>query len=349
MDFSLLKTLTETPGVSGREERVRAIVADQFSGLTEQVTVDAMGNLIGHIAGKGPRVALIAHMDEIGFLVSKIEPEGFVRVMPVGGIDSRIFPAQQVVVHGREDLPGIVGSVPPHLMKDEGKEAGKAPPIEEGFIDLGLPSDKISELVKIGDPVSFATRSWENEISFFGKALDDRAGLFVMLEAVRQASGIDANLFLIASTQEEYGLRGVGPAVHAVHPDIAIALEGTVASDTPGLNLPANTTPTGQGKGPEIRLTDRRMIADRDLANYLIGLAQAKGIPHQVIVKQTGATDAAAGQVTASGVRAGAVSVPARYIHTPAAMVRKSDVVHTIALVRAFVETASQFGSPPGL
>lgn len=344
MDFSLLKTLTETPGVSGREERVRRLVADQFSRLTDQVTVDATGNLIGHISGKGPGVALIAHMDEIGFLVSKIEPEGFVRVMPVGGIDRRVFPAQQVIVHGREDLPGIVGSVPPHLLKGEGKEAEKSPPIEEGFIDLGLPADRVREMIRIGDPVTFATRSWENEISFIGKALDDRVGLFVMLEAVRQATRIDANLFLIASTQEEYGLRGVAAAVYSVNPDIVVALEGTVASDTPSLNLPANTTPTVQGRGPEIRLTDKRMIADRDLADYLIRLAEDRGIPHQVIVKQTGATDAAAAQVTASGVRAGAVSIPARYIHTPAAMVRKSDVVHAIALVCAFIETASQFG-----
>jgi endoglucanase len=305
-----------------------------------------MGNLIGHVAGRGPRVALVAHMDEIGFLVSKIEPEGFLRVMPVGGIDSRVFSAQQVVVHGRRDLPGVAGSVPPHLQKNEGKESAKAPPIEEGFIDLGLPADKVRELVSVGDPVTFATRSWDNEFSFFGKALDDRLGLFVILEAARQAAEIEADLFLIASTQEEYGLRGVGPAIYGVNPRIVLALEGTVASDTPGLNLAANTTPTVQGKGPEIRLTDKRMIADRELADYLSRLAAERGIPHQMIVKQTGATDAAAGQLVAAGMRVGAVSVPVRYIHTPSAVARKSDVLHTIGLIRAFIETASQFERP---
>jgi putative aminopeptidase FrvX len=345
MDYTLLTTLTQTPGVSGREERVRALVAEQFASLEALTTTDAMGNLIGHIPGKkGLRVALMAHMDEIGFLVSKIEADGFIRVMPVGGVDPRIFSAQQVVVHGRRELQGVVGSIPPHLVKKKNaSEAKEALPIEESFIDLGLSAGEVSRLVAIGDPVTFATRSWENEHSFFGKALDDRVGLFVMLAAVRQARNIDCDLMLIASTQEEYGLRGAGPAVFSAKPQIAIALEGTVASDTPGLKLPANVPATAQGRGPEIRLTDRGMIADRTLADFLIETARSHEIPHQVIVKNTGATDAAAGQVTAAGVKACAVSVPTRYIHAPVGIVRKSDVAHTAALIAAFLERVSEF------
>lgn len=345
MDFSPLTILTQTPGVSGREERVRALVVEQFEALEAITTTDAMGNLIGHLPGqKGLRVALMAHMDEVGFLVSKIEAEGFIRVMPVGGVDARIFGAQQVVVHGRRDLPGIVGSVPPHLLKKKDASDSKAAlPIEDSFIDLGLPADEVTDQVAIGDPVTFATHSWENEISFFGKALDDRVGLFVMLAAVRQARKIDCDLMLIASTQEEYGLRGAGPAVFAAAPDIAVALEGTVASDTPGLMLPPNVRTTAQGLGPEIRLTDRGMIADRDLTDFLIETARQREIPHQLIVKNTGATDAAAGQVAAAGVRVGAVSVPTRYIHAPVGIVRKNDVIHTITLMAAFLERISEF------
>ncbi|UCF93226.1 MAG: hypothetical protein JSW39_03435 [Desulfobacterales bacterium] len=343
MDFSFLKQLTETPGVSGSEEPVRRLVAERLAPITREVTVDAMGNLIAHLPGAGPRVALIAHMDEVGFLVSKIEAAGFLRVVPMGGIDRRVFGAQKVIVHGREELPGVVGSVPPHLAGGGAPEDEKATPIEEGFIDLGLPADVVSELVKIGDPITFATQSWENATSFFAKALDDRVGLFVMLEAARQAVTVDCDLFLIASTQEEYGLRGAGPAVYSVRPEVVLALEGTVACDTPGLKLPANMTPTAQGQGPEIRLTDKRMISDKGLADFLDRLAAEAGIPHQTIVKKVGATDAAAGQIAGAGVRVCAVAVPTRYIHAPASLVLKADVAHTVALVSTFLQAASRF------
>jgi putative aminopeptidase FrvX len=342
MEFSLLTRLTETPGISGREEGVRDLIAEQLSAVTDETSTDAMGNLIGHIPGKGPRVVLIAHMDEIGFMVSKIDKDGFIRVMPVGGVDQQIFWAQKVIVHGRKNLPGVVGSVPPHLIKKaDGTENKGAPSIEEGFIDPGLPSEMILDLVKVGDPVTFATCSWENEVSFFAKALDDRVGLFVMIEAVKQAKKIDCDLFLIASTQEEYGLRGAGPAVYSVAPQFVIALEGTVASDTPNLKLPANTIPTALGKGPEIRLSDKRMISNRQLADFLVLCAKEAGILHQVVVKNTGATDAAVAQVSAAGVKSCAVSVPTRYIHAPISVARKADISQTTALVAEFLKRAS--------
>ncbi len=344
MDFSLLTRLTETPGISGREEKVREIMAEQISYMDAETTTDAMGNFIAHIPGKGPRVALIAHMDEVGFIVSRIEKEGFIRVMPVGGVDQQVFWAQKVTVHGREDLAGIVGTVPPHLMKKAKGQEDKNSTllIEEGFIDLGLPPEMIFDLVQIGDPVTFATRSWENDISFFGKAIDDRVGLFVMLESAKQSEKFDCDLFLIASTQEEYGLRGAGPAIYSIAPQITIALEGTVASDTPNLKLPSNTEPTGQGKGPEIRLTDRRMISDRQLADFLVLLAKEQGISHQVVVKNTGATDAAACQISAAGTKVCAVSVPTRYIHGPVSVARKTDIYESVVLISKFLKRVSE-------
>jgi endoglucanase len=343
MQYDLLKQLSDMPGVSGREERVREWLSGQLADRATGMTTDAMGSLIVHIPGHGPRVALIAHMDEIGFLVSKIEPEGFVRVMPVGGVDARVFGAQQVIVHGRRDLPGLVGSIPPHLLKKgRGADNKAALSIEESFIDLGLPADTVMQAVAVGDPVTFATGSWHNEHVFCGKALDDRIGLFVMLAALGQAQKIDADLFLIASTQEEVGLRGARPAVFSTQPHIVLALEGTVASDTPGLKLPPNTLATCQGKGPEIRLSDRGMFSNRKLADFLIGLAASADIPHQVIVKNTGSTDAAAGQMAGAGARVCTVSVPVRYIHAPAGMARKADIMHTVQLITAFLEHASE-------
>ena len=344
MDYALLKRLTETAGISGREERVRALISEQIAKFNLQGgTTDAMGNLVAYKTGKGPRVALVAHMDEVGFMVSKIDRQGFVRVMPVGGVESQVFCAQKVIVHGDRDLPGVVGSVPPHLRKKRGNSAKETLPIAEGFIDLGLPPKEVHASVSVGDPVTFATQSWENQTSFFGKALDDRLGLFVMIKALEQVNDMDCNLALIASTQEEYGLRGVGPALFKTKPDIALILEGTVASDTPGLKLPPNVSPTEQGKGPEIRLSDKRMLADRRLADFLVKMANEKGLVHQLVVKNTGATDAAAGQLIAEGVVVGAVSVPTRYIHAPISMALKADITQTVNLVQTFLENISKY------
>jgi putative aminopeptidase FrvX len=343
MDYALLTQLTETAAVSGREERMRMLLGGLLSGLGMQSSTDPLGNLIAHKGGTGPRVALVAHMDEVGFMVSKVESQGFVRVMPVGGVDPQVLGAQKVIVHGKQDLPGVVGSVPPHLRKKNGVETKEMVPVEESFIDLGLPPEQVLAQVTVGDPVTFATLSWENPTAFFGKALDDRLGLFLMLTALKKARNIDCDLVLIASTQEEYGLRGVGPALFKTEPQVALILEGTVASDTPGLKLPANVTPTEQGKGPEIRLSDGRMLADRRLADFLADLARQRGIAHQVVVKNTGATDAAAGQLVGRGIVAGALSVPTRYIHAPISMARKSDIDQSVALVIAFLENASRF------
>jgi endoglucanase len=345
MDFALLTQLTETAGISGREERVRDLVSAQLTKISADIRVDAMGNLIGHLPGKGPRVALMAHMDEIGFMVSKIEKEGFVRVMPVGGVDAQVFGAQKVLVHGRRELPGVVGSIPPHLRKSKNaKERQMVPPIEEGFVDLGLPPERVAEWVSVGDPVTFATRSWENETSFFGKALDDRVGLFVMLAAAQRAQNRSCDLFLIASTQEEYGLRGASAALFPIQPQIGLALEGTVASDMPGLKLAPNAPATIQGGGPEIRLSDSRMLSNRQLADALIQVARDSHIPHQVIVKNFGTTDATAMQTTARGVKTCVVSVPTRYIHAPISIARKTDIERTIDLIAAFLERAAAPG-----
>jgi endoglucanase len=344
MDFGLLTQLVDTAGVSGREERVREWLAGQLADIAQDIATDAMGSLIAHVPGRGPKVALVAHMDEIGFLVSNIETSGYIRVMPVGGVDARVFGAQKVMVHGRRDLPGVVGSVPPHLLKkNDGTQHKEALPIEDSFIDLGLPAEEVLQSVQLGDPVTFATASWQNEHAFFGKALDDRVGLFVMLSAVRQAARIGCDLYLIGSVQEEYGLRGAGPAIFAVRPDIALALEGTVASDTPGLKLPPNTVPTAQGKGPEIRLSDRGMLSNRMVADGLLDLARKAGIPCQVVVKNTGSTDAAAAQTAGAGARVCTLSVPVRYIHAPIGLVRKTDIRHSVELLAAFLENAGDF------
>jgi len=354
MDYGLLKRLTEAPGLPGREAAVREILAGELARFRADLETDALGNLIAHVKGAGPRVLLQAHLDEVGCLVSRVDEQGFVRVMPVGVIDPRVFYGQRVVVHGREDLPGLVGTSPPVLPAGFGgsaaspasSQAGGGPAMEDCYIDLGLPAGRVAELVEIGDAVTFPGQAYETETCFCGKALDDRVGLFVLVEALGRAEKIDCDLFLVGSVQEEYGLRGAGPAAFAVQPDLAVALEGTFALDTPGLNLPANLTPTRLGLGPEIRLGDGTALADRSLVRFLSQLARERDIRHQVIIKKAGATDAGPIQVSGRGARVTVISLPVRYAHAPTSLISKSDLEETVRLAAAFLEQASRYGEP---
>ncbi|MBW1712598.1 MAG: M42 family peptidase [Deltaproteobacteria bacterium] len=342
MDFDLLKKLTQTSGISGWENRVREIMDRQFQTLGAEVSRDRLGNVIAHLPGKGPKMALAAHMDEVGLLVSKIEPEGFLRVIPVGDLDWRACLSQTVIVHGREDLPGVVGSTPPGFSRPDPKGDKKAA-WESCFVDLGLAPAEVEAKIKLGDPITFTPSWFENQRSIYAKALDDRAGLFVMIEAVKAAHKINCDLHLIATVQEEIGLRGVGPAVFGISPDIFIALEGTFSPDTPGLKLPANISPTRVGLGPEIRISDRVMLSDRQLADWLSALAGEAGLPCQTAVKNFGNTDASQAQVTSGGSRALALSVPVRYLHCPIGLVDKGDLKSTVELTALALQQADQF------
>ena len=344
MDYALLKRLTETVGPSGCENAVWELMAETLREMGDRVEIkrDPLGNLIAHIQGDGPRVLLTAHMDEVGLIVSKIEPQGFLRVMTLGGIDPRVLYGQTVVVHGRSVVRGVVGTEPPHLRSGDSNAGQKSVSIDDCFIDLGLPPEKVEDLVRIGDVITYTADSWETETSFFGKALDDRVGVFSILEAVKRIDRIDCDLFVVGSVQEENGLRGAGPSAFAIQPHVALAVEGTFAIDVPGPPPPANLTKTTLGLGPEIRMTDRAMVADRDFVRFLCHLAEENNIPHQVIVKKFGGTDAAPIQTTAGGTKVSTISVPVRYIHAPVGVVNKSDVENTVKLISAFLREAQK-------
>ncbi len=337
MNWKLLEELCNTPGVSGHEKAVADIFRGEISAFTSEITTDAVGNVIAHIPGDGPRVALDAHSDEVGFIVSHIDEAGFVRVIPLGGIDPRVFYAQRVVVHGSEQLKGVVGAVPPHLLSKDA-DRDKSVPINEAFIDLGMNAETVHEKVRVGDIVTFDSKFEDVGEAFIGKAFDDRIGIFTMIEAVRAAKKIDCDLYLVAAVQEERGLRGAVCAARAVRPEIALALEGTVANDLPG--VPPHKQFARQKFGPELRLTDRLLIADRALVDFLAELADKNGIPKQFTVKSMGTTNASAIQTSTVGTRVAAISVPVRYIHGPNGLVRKIDIEHQVKLVTAFLESA---------
>jgi len=341
MNWQLLKKLCDTPGLPGAEDKIRDIVRREFSTLTSEIEVDAIGNIIAHIPGDGPRLMLDGHMDEVGFMVSHIDKSGFIKVISLGGIDPRVFYAQRLVIWGKEPVIGIVGAVPPHLTRNDKSSRDTATPIEDCFIDTGFSAEKVFDLVKIGDLVTFDRECIETDETLIGKAFDDRAGIFMMLEGAKMAKNFGCDLYLVGTVQEESGLKGASTAAFGIEPDIAVSLEGTVANDIPG--APENKKFAHQGNGPEIRLSDGAFIADRKWSFFILELAEKANIPHQIMVKKVGGTNAARIQLIRTGVKTTALSVPVRYIHSPQGIVRKSDLEAGVKLVAKIIESADEF------
>lgn len=339
MNIKLLKKLCDTPGMPGGEDKIKKIVVSELKKFTKKITKDKMGNLIAHIPGKGPKLVLDAHMDEVGCMVNHIDSKGFLRVTPLGGMDPRVFYAQRLVVWGKRPLIGMVAAIPPHISNNSNNK--EAPEVDDCLIDLGLPPEKVSKLVKIGDHVSFDTQLEETEDAIISKALDDRIGLFVFIEALKKKLKINCNLYITATVQEEAGLRGARIITPVIEPDFVVALEGTVAMDIPGIT--EHKTLANVGKGPEIRLSDRFLVADRKFSFFITDLAEKKKIPYQVTVKKAGSTNATAMQVTGKGAKATVVSVPTRYLHSPSSIAYKSDIKHTINLIAALLENINKF------
>jgi endoglucanase len=340
VDVELLRALTQTPGIASREDKVRDVVAKYLRPLVDDLTVDALGNLIGHRQGMGgPRIAIAAHMDEIGFLVRHIDDKGFLRIQRVGGFDPRVLVAQRVTVHPRtgESLPGVLqpGTKPIHLQQAGEKSDLK---LEDLFIDLGLPVETVKERVRIGDMVTLERDLIEVGDTVVSKALDDRLGVYVMIEAVRKATASTAEIFAIATTQEEIGLRGAVAAAYAIEPDVTIALDVTIAGDIPGSTSDAHVTSLGSGTA--IKVLDSSQIANPKIVDHLRNLAEDLDIPHQDEILPFGGTDAGAFQTSRGGRATCTISIPTRYVHTVNEMAHTGDIQASVDLLAAFLDAA---------
>lgn len=332
-----LKRLSEAAGVSGREDEVRQIIIDAIADQVDEYRVDSIGNVIALKKGDGSsdlKVMVAAHMDEVGFMISQIEENGLLRFFKVGGLDDRILPAKVLWI-GDKKVPGVIGIKPVHLVKRE--EVQKPIKYEQLAIDIGASSKAEAEkLVQRGDYATFAAefvelnpegKSWR---TVRGKAFDDRAGCAVLLKLLNTQYPFD--LYAVFSTQEEVGLRGAQVAAFAVEPDLALALEGTGANEIP---TKKDVSPsTRLGHGPAITIMDRSFIADRRLVRLLIDTAKELDIPYQIKQPGIGGTDAGAIHRSKEGVPSVTVSIPCRYIHSPAAILSLDDFDHTVQLVR---------------
>ncbi|MCA9878454.1 MAG: M42 family metallopeptidase [Thermomicrobiales bacterium] len=341
INFALLKRLCEAPGVASREDQVRAIVIEELRPLVNDLRVDALGNVIGTRRGNGPTVMIAGHMDEIGFLVSHIDDQGFLRIQPVGGFDPRTLVAQRALVHAQDGTayPGAIqpGAKPIHILD---KSEIKPAKLEELFVDIGLPGDRVRELIDIGDMVTLDRSLIAAGDCVMGKALDDRVGVFVMIEALRAAASSNATVVAVATTQEEVGLRGAETSAYAVQPDIAIALDVTLALDIPG--MPSEMAVTRVGDGVAIKVMDSSHLAHPALLRHFKELARQHEIPFQMEILPRGGTDAAPMQRARAGAPAITLSIPTRYVHTTNETASTSDIAATIALLARFIEDAGQ-------
>lgn len=342
MNIALLKQLSESAGVSGREERVRDILRPHFDKAFDKVSVDAMGNLVGRRKSKSKdakRVLIAAHMDEIGFYVRHIDDRGYLRISNVGGFDTRNLLARRVRVQATsgEDLIGLMnpGGRPVHIAKEEDRK--KIPEIGDFIIDLCLPADVVKAKVRIGDPVTLVQEFVEIGDCVSGKCLDNRVGAWVALEAMKKVRNPKYDVTIAATVQEEVGLRGAAPVAYAVEPDIAIALDTTLCCDTPG--VPEEERVTQFGRGVAIKIADGASIGDRKTVDAFAKVGNDRQIPYQFALLPRGGTDAGSMQRVREGTRAVSICVPTRNIHTVTECCHKADLQSAIDLLAAWLET----------
>ncbi|WP_049970964.1 M42 family metallopeptidase [Haladaptatus cibarius] len=335
-DFELLRELTETSGAPGYEDRIRNVVRRELEEEVDEIRTDAMGNVVGTIEGESNyEVAVPAHMDEIGFMVTHVNEDGFLSIDSLGGWDSRILRAQRVTVHAEdEDLTGVIGSTPPHLLDDDEDEQD----VSDVYIDLGLSAEEAESRVSVGDIVTMEQTTTRVGDHVSGKALDDRVCLFAMLEAAKRIENPSVTIHFCATVQEEIGLRGAEALGVDVDPDLAVALDVTVANDIPKVKYEKDYV-TRLGEGTAIKLKDGSVVTSPKVHRRMRELAAERDIEHQLEVLPSGGTDTAGFQNTHGAKPVGAISIPTRYLHTVTESAHGDDISATIDLLTAFLET----------
>ncbi len=338
--IELLEDLIKREGVPGFEGPIRERIRELIEDKVEEVKIDNLGNLYALIKGEGPHIALFAHMDEVGMVVSNIDEDGLVYFRKMGGIDDRILPSSHVKILTDEGgIEGVIGIAPPHLMIDANKEMGRVLPWNELNIDVGARNreEALKLGIKIGNPIIFKkhfSRLGNNLIS--SRGMDDRVGCLILIELIEGLRRANKRLTFVFTVQEEYGLRGSWIAGYAVDPDIAIIVDTSSSPDFPGISKPYKNQ-FRVGEGPVLRFIDTRMVADLALKKRFERIAGKLGIPYQLGIAG-GTTDASSIQLSKEGIPVFPVSVPCRYSHSLVETISVDDLDNTILLLREFIE-----------
>jgi endoglucanase len=332
-NIELLKEVCRTPGAPGFEQRIRKLIIEEVTPLVDEVKTDAMGNVFAIKRGtENKKVMVAAHMDEISFIVTHIDDKGFIKFHTLGGFDPKTLTAQRVIIHGKEDVMGVMGTKPIHVLTPE--ERVKAPKITDYFIDTGLSAEKVKQQISIGDSI---TR--ERELVVMGdcvnsKSIDNRISVFILIEALRKLKDkqVPYDLYGVFTVQEEVGLRGAISSSSGVNPDFGIALDVTLAYDLPGAQ--AYEKVSSLGHGAAIKIMDGMTICDYRMVSFMKQVANKKGIKFQLEILPAGGTDTAGMQRSSKGgCIAGAISIPTRYLHQVIEMANMDDITATTQLL----------------
>jgi len=344
INVSLLKQICEMPGAPGFEKRIRDLVVQVVTPFADEVRIDNLGNVIvlkkGARNPDGKRVMLAAHLDEIGFIVSHIDEQGFLRFNTLGGFDPKTLTAQRVIIQGKKDLIGVMGSTPIHVMTPE--EKTKLPKTTDFFIDLGMPKEEVEKYITIGDPVTRDRELIEMGDCVNCKSIDNRVAVFIVIEALKQLKNPAYDVYAAFTVQEEVGIRGANVAAHQINPDFGIALDTTIAFDVPG--AAPHEKVTELGKGTAIKIMDAMTICDYRMVAFMKEVASKEAISWQPELLTAGGTDTAGVQrMGKQGAIAGAISIPTRHLHQVIEMAHKKDISDSISLLVACLEQMDQY------
>ena len=342
--LAMLKELTEAHGVPGFEEEVQGIVAKHLP-KSVKVEHDRLGSIVCKKAGSKdrPRIMIPGHMDEIGFMVKLITKDGYIKFAPLGGWPDQVVLSQRVIIRGRKgDVPGLVGSKPPHLM--DASERGKMVKKDAMFIDVGAKDKKEAEGqlgIYVGAPIAPESRfsTLKNQKLLVAKAWDDRVGCGVFIDVLRslKGKGHPNSVYGVGTVQEEVGTRGAETSADIVDPDVCLVVDSGIAADMPGIK-----DEEAQGKldgGPILYVLDSGMIGHRRLLDFIIGVAEKAKIPYQISLLTGGATDGRPIHLHATGVPTAFIGVPVRYIHCHQGIIHAADYDRTVALIVEAVKT----------
>ena len=350
--LELLERLTTTPGIPGREHRIRALILEEINGIFDEISVDPLGSIIAKkipatknktTVKNAPTVMLAAHMDQIGFMVSHIDDKGFLYLNPVGGFDPRNLFSRMVTVcpdpnDPKKDLTGIMNpsGKPIHIASPEDRK--KIPTVREFMVDLGLEKKIIDKKVTIGDMVVINAPVHYIGDLMVSQAMDNRVACWIAIEACKQLKYHSCEIYCVFTVQEEVGLRGATASSQMIEPDIGIGIDTTLAVDTPGVT-PQDAC-SRLGEGAAITVMDSSAIGDYDLINTFDQLGKKHKIKTQRSILAAGGTDTGGLQRSAGGCRAMTLSCPTRYIHTVTETIHTDDIMACKDLLTKFLASA---------
>lgn len=336
--LTMLKELTDAKGIPGNEKEPRDVMKKYIKNYADEVITDGLGSLIAKKVGdeNGPKIMVTGHLDEVGFMVTRIDDQGFIFFQPVGGWWNQVMLAQRVTIMTRKgDITGVIGSKPPHILSPEQRK--KPVEIKDMFIDIGASSKEEAEEfgVRPGDSIVpyFEFTVMKNEKVLLAKAWDNRIGCAIAIEVLKQLQNEKHPniVYGVGAVQEEIGLRGAKTAAYQINPDIGFAVDVGVAGDMPGVS---DKEAAGKmGKGPQIIVYDASMVSHKGLRDFVVDTAEELNIPFQYDAMAGGGTDAGSIHVTHQGVPALAITVPTRYIHSHAAMLHRDDFENAVKLI----------------